>query len=122
MVSGRRAMGQLESEVLAILWAADDALTSADVLDALDGEVAYTTAMTILARLWHKGLADREQRGRAYAYRPRLSEGELAAQRMHATLERTKDREAALAHFVGTLSKSDERALHRLLERLAPPT
>lgn len=117
-MSGRRAMGELESEVLTILWAADNALTPAEVLDALGGDVAYTTAMTILSRLWQKGLAEREPRGRAYAYRPKVSEAELAAQRMQATLARTHDREAALARFVGSLSKKDERALRRLLEQI----
>jgi predicted transcriptional regulator len=111
-------MGELESEVLAILWAATDALTPAEVLDALGGGVAYTTAMTVLSRLWQKGVAEREPRGRAYAYRPRVSEAELAAQRMQATLARTHDREAALARFVGSLSEKDERALRRLLERM----
>jgi predicted transcriptional regulator len=117
-VAGRRAMGELESEVLTILWAADGARTPAEVLDALEGDVAYTTAMTILSRLWQKGLAEREPRGRAYAYRPKVSEAELAAQRMQATLARTHDREAALARFVGSLSKKDERALRHLLDRL----
>jgi predicted transcriptional regulator len=117
-VSGRRAMGELESEVLGLLWAADGALTPNEVLDRLGGGIAYTTAMTILSRLWQKGLAEREPRGRAFAYRPAVTEAELAAQRMRATLDRTNDREAALARFVGTLSKKDEQALRRLLGRL----
>ena len=37
---------------------------------------------------------------------------------MQATLARTQDREAALARFVGSLSKKDERALRRLLEQM----
>jgi predicted transcriptional regulator len=111
-------MGELESEVLAVLWGADGARTPAEVLDALDGAVAYTTAMTILSRLWRKGLAEREPRGRAYAYRPSVTEAELTAQRMQATLARTHDREAALAQFVGHLSKKDERALRQLLDQM----
>lgn len=117
-MSGRRAMGELESEILTILWAADEALTPAEVLDRLGSTVAYTTAMTVLSRLWQKGLADREQRGRAYAYGPKVTEAELAAQRMQATLARTHDREATLARFVGSLSKADESALRGLLKRL----
>ncbi len=114
----RRAMGELESEVLALLWAAKRALTPGEVLEQLDSDLAYTTAMTILTRLWQKGLVDREQQGRAFAYRPVMSEAELAAQRMHATLDRTNDREAALSRFVGTLSKKEERALRRILGAL----
>ena len=117
----RRGMGELESEVMSRLWAADGALTPAEVRDALDGTLAYTTVMTILGRLWEKGLAQRERRGRAYAYWPAVTEAELAAQRMRATLERTRDRESALARFVDELSARDARALRRILDRLSPP-
>jgi predicted transcriptional regulator len=114
----RRATGELESEVLALLWAADEPLTPAEVRDRLGGDIAYTTAMTILSRLWQKGLAHREQQGRAYAYRPLVSEAELAARRMQATLDKSADREGALARFVDSLSEPDERALRRLLEQM----
>jgi len=111
-------MGELESAVLAQLWAAGEPLTPAGVRDGLGDELAYTTVMTILARLWEKGLLRRERRGRAFAYWPSVSEAELAAQRMRATLDRTTDREKALASFVDELSVKDERALRRILGRL----
>lgn len=114
----RRAMGELESEVLSLLWTADEPLTPGEVLERLDGELAYTTAMTILTRLWQKGLAEREQRGRAYAYRPAISEAELTAQRMQTTLDHTRDREGALSQFVDSMSKKDERTLRAILEKL----
>ena len=111
----RRAMGELESDILSLLWAANEPLTPGDVLEDLDGALAYTTAMTILSRLWQKGLVEREQRGRAYAYWPAISEGELAAQRMQAALEHTHDRAGALSQFVGSLSKKDEQTLRAIL-------
>lgn len=111
-------MGELESDVLSLLWAAEGPLTPGDVLERLDNSVAYTTAMTILSRLWQKGLLHREQQGRAYAYTPAVTEGELAAQRMQATLAHTRDREAALSKFVGTLSKKDERLVREILDDL----
>ena len=114
----RRAMGELESDVLSLLWASEVPLTPAEVLERLTPGIAYTTAMTILTRLWQKGLAEREASGRAYAYRPVLSEAELAARRMHATLEHTTDREGALSQFVGNLSKKDERTLRAIVEQL----
>lgn len=114
----RRAMGELESEVLSLLWAADKPLTPRDLLERLDSGLAYTTAMTILTRLWEKGLAEREQRGRAYAYSPAVTEAQLAAQRMQATLEQTRDREGALNQFVGSLSRKDERTLRTIVGNL----
>ena len=115
-MQSRRETGQLESEILGHLWAAGEALTPRDVLKLVDG-LAYTTVMTILARLWRKGVVSRERSGRAYAYSPVLSEAELTAQRMYAQLDRSADRAEALSHFVGALSNSDARALRRRLQR-----
>lgn len=114
-MTDRREMGALEAEVLAQLWAASEPMTPGAVLEAMEDDLAYTTVMTILARLWKKGLVERTQAGRAYAYRPVVSEAELTARKMRASLDRAADREAALSRFVGALSKRDERALRRIL-------
>lgn len=117
-MAGRRGMGELESDVLGHLWRADRPLTPAEVRDALGGDLAYTTVMTILGRLCEKGLTHRERRGRAYAYWPVVSEAELTARRMRATLDRTSDRQRALARFVDELSPKEERALRRILDQM----
>jgi len=111
-------MGALEAEVLTRLWSATEAMTPADVVDAMDSPPAYTTVMTILTRLWQKDLLEREPRGRAFAYRPLITEAEFAARKMRATLEAASNREAALSHFVGTLSKREERTLRRIVAKL----
>jgi predicted transcriptional regulator len=80
--------------------------------------LAYTTIMTIMTRLWAKGLVDREPQGRAFRYRPKVTEAELAAQRMRTQLEHAGDREAALSSFVGTLGKKDAQALRKIVQRL----
>lgn len=111
-------MGSLESKVLTELWAADRGLTPAEVLDALGEDLAYTTVMTILTRLWKKDLLARERRGRAFVYCPLVNEAEHAASRMRAQLDRVSDREAVLSRFVGSLSRRDERTLRSALESL----
>lgn len=118
----RRGMGALEAEVLGHLWAFGEPASPGQVLEAMGGGLAYSSVMTILVRLWKKGLAERERRGRAYVYRPLLSEAELTASRMRATLDRTGDREAALSRFVGTLNKREERVLRRILRDSRPST
>lgn len=45
-MNNRRAMGALEAEVLAHLWAVDGPLTPAEVLARMDDAPAYTTVMT----------------------------------------------------------------------------
>ena len=113
----RRPAGALEAEVLAALWAADQPLTPAEVRDQLDEGLAYTTVMTILARLHEKGVVTRQRTGRAFAYTPAIEQAELAAERMHALLDGGRDRDQVLARFVGSLSARDKRALTTALVR-----
>ena len=59
---------------------------------------------------------DREQVGRAYAYRPRFSREEQAARRMQQVLAATDDRTVALTQFVATLTPEELAELRRVLE------
>lgn len=111
-------MGALEGEVLGCLWRSRAPMTPGEVLAALDGSLAYTTVMTILTRLWQKGLAEREQRGRAYAYSAAMTEADLTASRMRNTLATTSNRRAALNRFVDGLSKREATALRQALGEL----
>jgi predicted transcriptional regulator len=114
-------MGSLESSVLKELWQSPEPLTPAEVKEGLDGDLAYTTVMTILSRLWKKGLVTRSRAGRAYEYSPALSEAEFVAQRMQRELGRTKDRQAVLSRFVDRLSKRDAAALREVLGEVEDP-
>ena len=113
----RRQRGELENQVLQALWAADGPRTPNDVLAALGDEhgLAYTTVMTILVRLWQKGLVTRERAGRGYAYRPVESRDERVASRMRELLADAGDRSAALAGFVSSLPPDELHDLRRLL-------
>ncbi len=115
-MNDRRLTGELEHEVLSALWTMDEAATPADVRDELDTDLAYTTIMTILTRLWQKDLVTRERRGRAYAYAPAVTEAELTAQRMQAILAAASDRKAALNGFARSLSAREARALKAVLD------
>ena len=108
-------MGSLEADVLTLLWSRTTPATPAEVLEELHSDLAYTTVMTILTRLWQKDLLDRERVGRAYAYRPRISEAEYAAANMAAALTKVRDRPAALHSFVDNLSGRDAAVLRKLL-------
>jgi predicted transcriptional regulator len=112
----RREAGELESEVLAALWASEGPLTPADVLGQLGDALAYTTVMTTLVRLFEKGLVDRRRAGRGYAYSPKVREGAVAAQRFRAILDRGHDRQAILQGFLDELAPEEERLLRTLLD------
>jgi predicted transcriptional regulator len=120
--SSRRSPGGLEQEVIATLAAADRPMTPAEVRDALDKDLAYTTVMTVLGRLHEKGILHRKRVGRAYCYAPIRDAAEITARQMQRLLDARDDREAVLARFVGTLSADDERLLAALLNQADRPT
>ncbi|GLX52677.1 BlaI/MecI/CopY family transcriptional regulator [Streptomyces sp. MB22_4] len=111
----RRSAGELESEVLAALWATDRALTPAEIQAGIGGGLAYNTVHTILKRLYDKGLVLRDADGRRGAYRPAKNAAQLTAEAMHQALDRGPDPIAALQQFVTGLSREEEQALRALL-------
>lgn len=115
MAGGRRARGELESEVLAALWAVGEPAGAGVVREQVIGDPAYTTVLTILSRLHDKGLVTRERVGRGYLYSPVRDEAGHAAAGMHDLLEQGGDRAAILARFVSELRAEDEKLLEELL-------
>jgi predicted transcriptional regulator len=86
---------------------------------ALGSDLAYTTVMTILTRLYDKGSVTRRRVGRAYVYTPAFAQAEVAASQMRELLNSGHDREEVLARFVGSLTSDEERTLAALLRRAA---
>lgn len=111
----RRASGELEAAVLAVLQDAPGALSPAEVRDGIGADLAYTTIVTILSRLRDKGLLRRHKDGRVYRYAPVADQPGLAARRMTQVLDSEPDREAVLSRFVSGLSGRDEDLLRRML-------
>jgi predicted transcriptional regulator len=122
MATARRDRGALELQVLAVLAAAAGPRTAREVQEALGDDLAYTTVMTTLGRLFDKGALTREPAGRAYAYAvvgdQRTVDAAQTARRMRQLLEAGSDRTVALQHFVSELSPQDEQVLTDLLARL----
>jgi predicted transcriptional regulator len=115
----RRAPGELEADVLAALWRAAEPLSPGQVREELGSELAYTTVMTILTRLYEKGSVTRTRVGRAFVYTPAFARAELAASQMRELLNSGDDRAEVLARFVGSLTTDEERTLATLLRRAA---
>lgn len=62
--------GDLELEILSLLWDADTPLLVADVHSRLQSkrELAYTTVLTVLGNLLKKKAVDRARQGKAHVY------------------------------------------------------
>lgn len=113
----RKANGVLAAEVLDVLQSAGTPLTPAEVMGRLPEDLAYSTVVTTLSRLYQKGVLVRAPRGRAYAYAPVTDAPGLAARRMRQTLEKEPDRATVLLRFVDDLSPDDETLLRGILRR-----
>ncbi len=75
-VGDRLELGPLELKVLEVLWRRNRASTVRHVQPSFP-QLAYTTLMTTLDRLYRKGVLRRFRLGRAFGYEPRCSRGEL---------------------------------------------
>jgi len=119
----RRSRGELEALIMNALWDADDWLTPRDVQDLVTTPrqpLAYTTVMTILVRLFDKGMVDRHAAGRAYAYRPVATREQWAAERMHDILVNAGDPLVALNRFVDSIDSKQARQLRKALDARKP--
>jgi predicted transcriptional regulator len=90
-------------------------MTAAQVRAKLGDTLAYTTVMTVLARIADKGQAVRRRQGRAHIYTPVRDEAEVTALQMRRLLESGDNRAAVLARFIGVLSAEDEALLADML-------
>lgn len=118
----RRGQGQLEAQVLAVLGSATSPVAATWVQERLDGELAYTTVITILTRLLGKQAVTRSRSGRSFLWTPVADEAGLTALRMRRLLDERDDRDAVLSSFVSALSPHDERVLRSLLKDAGPET
>ncbi len=111
---GRRR-GDLEQQVFAGLAAAGRPMTTGEVRDAIGGDLAYTTVMTVLGRMHAKGLVTRDRAGRSFAYTAVVDDAEVAARQIHRMLDARDDRAAVLTRFADGLSDEESRLLVELL-------
>jgi predicted transcriptional regulator len=116
---------ELESEVMEELWSQGEA-TVRTVMDALNKraskERAYTTYMTIMARLHTKDVLTRRREGKTDFYAPRLDRDEFMAARARAEVDGLVAQygDVALSHFarqVASLDPARRRALQRVARK-----
>ena len=118
------ALPDLESLVMREVWARKRT-TVREVMDALNQRAAkpraYTTVMTIMSRLYRKGLLDRTSENGTYVYVPHLSREEYAQLRAKAGVDALVREfgDAALVHFakrMGSLGPERQERLRRLAD------
>lgn len=108
--------GELQQEVMRILWGRDGARVE-EVRSALPAsrDVAYTTVQTVLNRLVDRGLVERRKQGKAFTYQARLSEADYLSESLDGLLAVASAgaRGGALAYLAETISDDDVQAFRR---------
>jgi predicted transcriptional regulator len=112
------ALGKLEREVMNLAWSRGPTSVR-DAYVHFGEQIAYTTLMTTLHRLYRKGVLDRRKEGRAFVYSPRVTQLEFEqgiAQDLIAGLfdRATNGVEPLLACIVDAVTEHDRAGLDAL--------
>jgi len=114
---GPPQIGPLEERLLVALWDRGHA-TVRELVGSECRDMAYTTVMTTLDRLFKKNLLDRKAEGRAFRYAPRLTREELhrelASQTFRQMLDASPSASLPLSYLVEVLSERDAQLLDDL--------
>jgi predicted transcriptional regulator len=114
---------ELESEVMEELWKSGEASVRT-VMEVRNKQArkerAYTTYMTIMARLYRKGLLRRRREGKTDYYEPVYDRDQYMALRAKADVEELvlQYGDVALSNFAEQMARLDP-ARRRALQRLA---
>ncbi|HEX2710838.1 MAG TPA: BlaI/MecI/CopY family transcriptional regulator, partial [Candidatus Acidoferrales bacterium] len=118
-------LAPLELECMNTLWPMGEA-TVRQIQQELAGSLprAYTTIMTIMDRLAHKGVVTRRKVGRAYLYRPNLTAEEARAHAVTQVVEGFFEgsSEALARHLAGGIPSARPAIVNRRPAMLRAPT
>ncbi|MBW4052612.1 MAG: BlaI/MecI/CopY family transcriptional regulator [Proteobacteria bacterium] len=113
----RLELGPLELKVLEVLWRRSRASTVRQVQPSFP-QLAYTTLMTTLDRLYRKGVLRRLRLGRAFGYVPRCSRdqlfGRMVSSRVTELLASCGDSTVLLSTLVEAVGHADAELLDEL--------
>jgi predicted transcriptional regulator len=115
----KRRLGPLEKQLLKALWECGNA-TVRELLARIDNNLAYTTVMTTLDRLYKKELLDRKVEGKAFRYVPRHTPEEFqrveAGDAIREILASNHSASLPLSCFVEAITEHDAKLLDQLQE------
>jgi len=110
-------LGPLEQRLLEALWARGSA-TVRELLEDGHDDLAYTTLMTTLDRLFKKKVLTRQAEGRAFRYAPRYTREELhreaAGEAFRRLLDASSGASLPLSYLVEILTERDAHLLDDL--------
>ena len=116
-----RSFGQLQAAIMGIFWNRDSA-TVREVADALARRrrpLAHTTVLTVISRLWARGLLTREREGRGFRYRAARTREQLLGDLSDELIDRLFNDfgDIGVARLTERLEELDRKSLKKLRKR-----
>ena len=116
-----RYLGELQTEVMGVFWDRKSA-TVREALELLNErrrknkKLAYTTVLTLVSRLWHRGLLARTPEGRGFRYQAAKDRDALIGELSEQLIDRLIDDfgEIAVARLGERLSELDPARAKKL--------
>lgn len=114
----QRNRGELEAEIMTILWQSNVAMTAKEVQAQFTEKVpVITTLITVLDRMCAKGqVVKTSTGGRSQTFVAAQSRIDHVASTMTSALQSADDQVAALLHFAGSLSEEDRAFLRKAID------
>ena len=116
-----RYLGDVQAELMTTFWEKGSA-TVREIVDVLNKRrkppLAYTTVLTLISRLWSRGLLARVPEGRGFRYQPTKSREELLGVLSDELIDRlfSDFGEIAVARLGARLDKLDRKQRSKLAE------
>lgn len=119
--SNLRIFGDLEREVMDIIWSSHS-IKVREIYEKikLKRKIAYTTVMTIMDRLFVKGILKRVKEGKTYLYRASHNKEDFFEKTSKSIInDLIRDfGEVAIAQFANTLDAVDHKKLKALRDKI----
>lgn len=111
-------MGQLEAQILEVLWDIGTA-TVKEVNDILSEGAHLKTTMTVMNRLVDKGYLQRQRKGRSFHYTPTVTREDFSARVTDQVLAvlNSDFGHPTLAHFVESVDEDQLAELEDLIRK-----
>lgn len=115
----QHVLGELEAEIMETLWQNKDAFTGRRIYENLKEKkkIAYTTVLTVLDRLVHKGLVIKEKnKENTYIFTPKITKEEFKKEISINVVKSLMDfaGKGAVTAFVNALESADPKTIEEL--------
>jgi predicted transcriptional regulator len=118
-----KVLGNLESDIMDIVWQKDCEVCVRDVFEELASrrEIAYTTVMTIMGRLSDKKILNKRKEGNTSYFLPVQTRDEFTQGVVGNVVDSLLEdfAEATLSHFISRVSRNDRDTIEKLEKLLA---